>query len=218
MVKREILTPQEIEDIQVRCAQGDARCEDVALLMRALQLAVEQRDHWRREWEKVSGVATEKAHRKPEKQDRPARHGVVEIFTDGACQGNPGPGGWAAILKYGDKTKELWGFEPHTTNNRMELTAVAEALKALRTPCTVIATTDSQYVKNGVTQWIHTWKRNGWLTSTKKPVKNIDLWKVLDEFNNKHSVTWRWVRGHAGHPENERCDMLARMAIEKAQR
>lgn len=137
----------------------------------------------------------------------------VEVFTDGACRGNPGPGGWGAILRYKTVEKELSGSEAHTTNNRMELMAVIEALRALKEPCSVDLTTDSQYLKNGITSWIHTWKRNGWKTSTKEPVKNRDLWEALDELSQKHLIRWHWVPGHQGHPENERCDLLARSAM-----
>jgi ribonuclease HI len=137
----------------------------------------------------------------------------VEIFTDGACRGNPGPGGWGAILRYKTVERELSGADPHTTNNRMELMAVIEALRALKEPCSVNLYTDSQYLKNGITSWIHAWKRNGWKTSTKEPVKNRDLWEELDELSQKHHIRWHWVPGHQGHPENERCDVLARSAI-----
>ncbi len=139
----------------------------------------------------------------------------VWLFTDGACKGNPGPGGWAALLRWGDHEKELWGAEPHTTNNRMELRAVIEGLKALKRPTPVRVVTDSQYVKNGMERWIHNWKRNGWRTAGRKPVKNADLWQALDELVNRHQVEWEWVRGHAGHPENERVDALANRAIEE---
>ncbi|NTU48748.1 MAG: ribonuclease HI [Syntrophobacteraceae bacterium] len=137
----------------------------------------------------------------------------VEIFTDGACRGNPGPGGWGAILRYKTVERELSGSDPHTTNNRMELMAVIEALRALKEPCSVNLYTDSQYLKNGITSWIHAWKRNGWKTSTKEPVKNRDLWEELDGLSQKHQIRWNWVPGHQGHPENERCDVLARSAI-----
>ncbi|MBU6406013.1 MAG: ribonuclease HI [Alphaproteobacteria bacterium] len=137
----------------------------------------------------------------------------VEIFTDGACSGNPGPGGWGAILRFNGTEKELSGAEALTTNNRMELMAAIAALEALTRPCAVTLTTDSQYVKDGLTKWIHGWKRNGWTTSDKKPVKNEDLWKRLDAAAARHRVTWQWVRGHTGHPENERADALARNAI-----
>ncbi|MCU0589579.1 MAG: ribonuclease HI [Syntrophobacteraceae bacterium] len=138
---------------------------------------------------------------------------TVEIFTDGACSNNPGPGGWGAILRYRETEKEISGYVPLTTNNRMEMTAVLEALAALKEPCRVHIHTDSTYLKDGITQWIRKWKRNGWLTAGKEPVKNRDLWEALDAAVRKHTVEWHWVRGHQGHPENERCDELARMAI-----
>lgn len=137
----------------------------------------------------------------------------VDIFTDGACSGNPGPGGWGAILRYGKIEKELSGGTADTTNNRMELTAAIEALTALRERCRVDLYTDSSYVKDGIGGWIEGWKRNGWKTSAKKPVKNVDLWQALEEARNRHDVTWHWIKGHAGHPENERADELARMAM-----
>jgi ribonuclease HI len=137
----------------------------------------------------------------------------VEIFTDGACSGNPGPGGWGAILRYKDVEKELSGGARQTTNNRMELTAVVEALRSLKEPCRVTLYTDSKYLKDGITSWIRTWKRNGWKTSAKQPVKNQDIWQALDEVVQKHEIEWRWIKGHTGHPENERCDELARKAI-----
>jgi ribonuclease HI len=139
----------------------------------------------------------------------------VELFTDGACRGNPGPGGWGVLLRYGDREKTLHGGERDTTNNRMELTAVIEGLKALKRPCRVRVTTDSQYVKNGITQWIHNWKKNGWKTAAKKPVKNDDLWRMLDEQVARHQVDWAWVRGHTGHPENELADELANRGIDE---
>jgi len=137
----------------------------------------------------------------------------VEIFTDGACSGNPGPGGWGAILRFGGHERELSGAEPATTNNRMELMAAIAALEALKRPCTVHLTTDSNYVRDGVTKWIHGWKRNGWRTADKKPVKNMELWQRLDAVRAAHEVHWHWVKGHSGHPENERADQLARGAI-----
>ena len=133
----------------------------------------------------------------------------VVIYTDGACKGNPGPGGWGAWLKSGEHEKELWGGEPKTTNNRMELTAVIEALASLKHRCTVTIYTDSEYVKNGITTWIHGWKARGWLTADKKPVKNVELWQRLESLAHEHQVTWRWVRGHVGDPGNERADQLA---------
>jgi ribonuclease HI len=142
----------------------------------------------------------------------------VEMFTDGACSGNPGPGGWGTILRYKTVEKELSGYSPATTNNRMELTAVVEGLRAIKEPCHLIIYTDSRYLKEGITGWIQKWKRNGWKTSSKTPVKNQDLWEALDQAARKHTIEWRWVRGHAGHPENERADQLAREAIRKGGR
>lgn len=138
---------------------------------------------------------------------------TVEIFTDGACSGNPGPGGWGAILRYGNVEKELCGGEQATTNNRMEMMAAITALESLKRPTSVRLYTDSQYVMNGITTWIHNWKRSGWKTSDKKPVKNVDLWQRLDAALKAHKVDWVWVRGHNGHIENERADALARSAI-----
>ena len=137
----------------------------------------------------------------------------IEMFTDGACSGNPGPGGWGAILRFNDTVKELSGGEADTTNNRMELMAAIEGLNALKEPCTVDLYTDSNYVRDGISKWIHGWKKNGWKTADKKPVKNGELWQGLDEANRRHKVTWHWVKGHAGHPENERADELARLGM-----
>ena len=139
----------------------------------------------------------------------------ITIFTDGACHGNPGPGGWAAVLQYGEHRKELSGADPATTNNRMELQAAIESLRALKSACKVELHTDSEYLKNGIERWVKNWKRNGWVTQERRTVKNADLWKELDELVSKHSVTWRWVKGHAGQAENERCDDLAGLAVEK---
>ncbi len=139
----------------------------------------------------------------------------VTLITDGSCLGNPGPGGWAAILRHGEKKKELVGSERQTTNNRMELTAVIEGLNALREPCEILLEIDSQYVKNGVTQWMPNWKRRGWKTASKQPVKNQDLWQALDEAVGRHDIRWQWVKGHADHADNNRCDELARGAAEK---
>ncbi len=139
----------------------------------------------------------------------------VTIYTDGACSGNPGAGGWGAFLSSDGKEKELSGGDAHTTNNRMELLAAIEGLRALKEPCDVKIYTDSQYVKNGITQWIHGWQKNGWQNSKKQPVKNADLWKDLLEAQKHHTISWHWVKGHAGDPGNERADMLARMAIVK---
>lgn len=140
---------------------------------------------------------------------------LVQIFTDGGCKGNPGPGGWGAILRYGDAEKEIYGSDPETTNNRMEMTAAIEALSLLKRPCEVELTTDSQYLRQGITQWIHNWKKRDWKTADKKPVKNKDLWMALDEQVQKHQVKWNWVKGHAGHPENERADELANIAMDE---
>lgn len=142
-----------------------------------------------------------------------ARESQVEIFTDGACSGNPGPGGWGAVLRFRDVEKELSGGEAATTNNRMELMAAIAALEALKRPSQVALTTDSTYLRDGITRWIHAWKRRNWKTADKKPVKNEDLWRRLETALSPHEVTWHWVRGHAGHPENERADRLARAAI-----
>ena len=138
---------------------------------------------------------------------------IVHIFTDGACKGNPGPGGWGAIMKYGDHVKELNGYSSKTTNNIMEITAVIEALKSLTRPCAIILTTDSNYVKDGITQWIHNWKKKGWKTANKKPVKNKECWLQLDVEVQRHQIEWKWVKGHSGHPENERADELANEAV-----
>ncbi len=138
---------------------------------------------------------------------------VVEIWTDGACKGNPGPGGWGALLRQGPHEKELWGGETGTTNNRMELTAVIEALKALKRPCHVVVHTDSQYVQKGMSEWLPNWKRRGWRTADKKPVRNAELWQALDALVAQHEVEWRWVRGHAGDPGNERADALANRGV-----
>ena len=140
---------------------------------------------------------------------------TVEVFTDGGCRGNPGPGGWGAVLRFGGHERELRGSEENTTNNRMELLAAISALEAMTEPCVVILTTDSNYVKDGITRWIRNWKANGWKTAAKKPVKNKDLWERLDAECLRHQVDWRWVKGHAGHPENERADGLANLAMDE---
>jgi ribonuclease HI len=139
----------------------------------------------------------------------------VEIFTDGACRGNPGPGGWGALLRYGDLEKKLYGGSLDTTNNRMELMAAIEALSALKKPCRVVLTTDSEYVRQGITTWLSNWKQKGWKTSAKKPVKNIDLWQQLDQQVARHEVQWHWVKGHSGHRENEIADQLANLGIDE---
>ena len=139
----------------------------------------------------------------------------IVIHTDGACEGNPGPGGWAAILRHGAHAKELCGGEPATTNNRMELRAAIEALRALKEPCEVELFTDSEYLRDGIISWVAAWKTRNWRTTDRKPVKNADLWRELDEICARHKVQWRWLKGHAGHPDNERCDELARGEISK---
>ena len=140
---------------------------------------------------------------------------TVEVFTDGGCRGNPGPGGWGAVLRFGGHERELRGSEESTTNNRMELLAAISALEAMTEPCVVVLTTDSTYVKDGITRWIRNWKANGWKTAAKKPVKNKDLWERLDAECLRHQVEWQWVKGHAGHPENERADGLANLAMDE---
>lgn len=142
----------------------------------------------------------------------------IEIFTDGACSGNPGPGGWGAILRAGTAEKELWGGEPATTNNRMEMMAVIRALQALKRPVNAKVYTDSQYVQKGMTEWLQGWKRRGWKTAGKEAVKNEDLWRELDALSSLHRLEWVWVKGHAGHVENERCDVLARQGVDAARR
>ncbi|HKJ76185.1 MAG TPA: ribonuclease HI [Gammaproteobacteria bacterium] len=144
-----------------------------------------------------------------------AKDKQVEAFTDGACRGNPGPGGWGVVLRYGDNERELYGGEPQTTNNRMELMAAIQALETLTRGCRVTLTTDSQYVMKGITEWMPSWKRRGWKTSAGKPVKNVELWQRLEAALQRHTVEWEWVRGHTGHPENERADALANRAIDE---
>jgi len=160
--------------------------------------------------------ATPAGH-EPQRHLDPTSHtgGAVQIFTDGACMGNPGPGGWGAILRYGSQEKEIYGGEPATTNNRMEIMAAIQGLESLTRPSTVRVYTDSAYLRNGITQWVPGWKRNGWKTRDKKPVKNVDLWMRLDSAARGHEVQWFWVKGHAGHPENERADELAGRGAEE---
>ena len=152
----------------------------------------------------------------PEANGRGRAAGGVTIYTDGACKGNPGRGGWGALLVWGEHERELCGGEPHTTNNRMELTAVIRALESLKRPCVVELYTDSQYVKQGIERWIHAWKRNGWLTSDRKPVKNAELWRELDQLAQQHDIRWHWVRGHNDHPGNTRADALANRGVATA--
>ena len=139
----------------------------------------------------------------------------IEMFTDGACRGNPGPGGWGVMLRFNSTEKELFGGEAQTTNNRMELMAAIRGMEALTKPCSVVLTTDSQYVMKGITEWMENWKRRGWKTAAKKPVKNVDLWQRLSSALEKHEVEWQWVRGHTGHPENERADELANRGVDE---
>lgn len=145
----------------------------------------------------------------------PKNKHTVEVFTDGACKGNPGPGGWGALLRYGDTEKELYGYQAESTNNQMELMAAIRGLEALTRPCKVVLTTDSQYVRQGITKWIHNWKKNNWKTAQKKEVKNKELWQQLDAAAEKHDLQWNWVKGHSGHVENERVDELANKAIDE---
>ena len=140
---------------------------------------------------------------------------TVEIFTDGGCRGNPGPGGWGVLLRYGKNEKELYGYDNETTNNRMELMAAIKGLEVLDQPCNVILTTDSQYVRQGISQWMENWKKRGWKTAAKKPVKNQDLWQRLDNATQRHQIDWRWVKGHSGHAENDRVDALANRAMDE---
>ena len=140
---------------------------------------------------------------------------TVEIHTDGACRGNPGPGGWGVLLRYGNTVRELSGGERETTNNRMELTAAIRALEALKRPCQVVLYTDSEYLRRGITEWLSNWKSRGWKTAGRKPVKNADLWRRLDELSSKHDIQWRWVKGHAGDPGNERADQLANEGLDR---
>ena len=142
----------------------------------------------------------------------------VTIHTDGACDGNPGPGGWAAVLRFGEHVRELTGGEPATTNNRMELQAAISALTALKQPCDVTLFTDSEYLRQGITEWLSRWKANNWRTVDRKPVKNDDLWRQLDEVASRHSISWQWLKGHAGHPDNERCDQVAGAQIQEIRR
>ena len=168
--------------------------------------------------EQAAASSAGREQRMNQEQNTAANLTKVEIFTDGACKGNPGTGGWGALLESGGKEREMKGGEAHTTNNRMELSAAIAALEALKKPCSVDIYTDSQYVQKGISEWIHGWKARGWKTSTREPVKNDDLWKALDLAQQQHAVEWRWVRGHNGHPGNERADVLANRGVATVRR
>jgi ribonuclease HI len=202
-----LLSADELNDIEARLDAGAVNDDDVRRLITTVrELQTERKAAIKNERPTVIDRRL---------QDEMKNGDAVKIFTDGACSGNPGPGGWGAIVQFKGEQRELSGGDRHTTNNKMEMTAAIEALDSLLTSCKVVITTDSTYLRDGITKWIVNWKRNGWRTADKKPVKNADLWVQLDELNRRHSIEWRWVRGHAGHPENERCDELAREAIGK---
>ncbi len=213
----ETMTLEELADIEARLDHGETRAEDARRLVQTVRKLLGEKKAAPAEKKPrvAAGKAIEGAVSGDPDVPLPSwdQSGQVEIFTDGACQGNPGPGGWGALLRSGGGAKELSGYERQTTNNRMELTAVIRALEELRGRREVTVCTDSQYVKKGITEWIKGWKANGWRTAARTPVKNAELWRELDELNRSHNVTWQWTRGHSGHPENERCDELARMAI-----
>ena len=154
-------------------------------------------------------------HKNTPEKTTPDKITKVQVYTDGACRGNPGPGGWGVLLRYNDTEKELYGAERATTNNRMELMAAIQALESLKRACEVTLTTDSQYVRKGITEWIDNWKRRGWKTADKKPVKNQDLWQRVEQATHKHKIHWKWIKGHSGHAENERADALANKAVDE---
>ncbi len=211
MEERLILSETDLEEIEGKVRAGVASREDLDLLLSTcrhfLSGGVKSR-------KKAASSGQTRATRKAVGCPAGVDKGVVEIFSDGACQGNPGPGGWGVIVREGSVERELSGGESKTTNNRMEMMGIIEALKSLDNPCKVVLTTDSQYVQKGITSWIHGWKRNGWQTADRKPVKNQDLWVELDRLNQSHDIEWKWIKGHNGHLENERCDELAREAIQ----
>ncbi len=209
-----LLSFRELVAIEERHRAGRLKPDDVDRLIYSVRRlredwALKEKDEGQVEEGQVKGEETSP------KKTFLGRCVKAEVFTDGACQGNPGPGGWGVILRVQGRERELSGGAPHTTNNRMEMTAVIEGLKALPEGCHVALTTDSQYVQKGITQWIKNWKRNGWKNAAREPVKNADLWREMDRLSQKHSINWHWVRGHSGHRENERCDQLARREIEK---
>lgn len=220
------ILPSHAELTAAYCADGVFKAGDYFSLCPSCRNRLVQGDGFCRECQRKEAEArfkrvapAEAAKTVAPMEKASAKGPTIHIFTDGACQGNPGPGGWGAIIRIpGQAIQELSGGSKATTNNKMELTAAIEALKSLSEPSKVVLTTDSQYLKNGITLWIRAWKRNGWKTADKKPVKNADLWNKLDALNQQHEIDWRWVRGHSGHPENERCDQLAVKAIEALRR
>lgn len=205
------LSARQLEAIEKRFRAGDVTDRDVEHLIFTVRAFLEEKPR-RGEPRQVEKLAA-KDGAVPAAPAAGRGSGTVQVFTDGACEGNPGPGGWGAIVRMNGTERELSGGEGRTTNNRMELSAAIEALKILPPSSRVVLTTDSQYVQKGITQWIKNWKKNGWVNAAREPVKNADLWRELDALCGEHSVEWRWVRGHAGHAENERCDALARQAI-----
>lgn len=206
---RKMLSIEEINEIEERFRQGTATERDIDRLLYTIRRLLP--DGAQQERPGRTAKTTKNKHSREKVASQLQQ--TIAIFTDGACAGNPGPGGWGAIIRTANQEQEMSGGEPRTTNNKMELTAAIEALKNLSSPSHVILTTDSQYVRKGITEWIKRWKVNGWRNASKQPVKNAELWRQLDELNQKHTVEWRWVAGHTGHPENERCDELARRAI-----
>lgn len=215
MVSRK-LSARQLEAIEKRFRAGEVTDKDIEHLIFTVRAFLEEKPRRAESRQPVKPSAESGAA--PAVPAVGHGTGTVQVFTDGACEGNPGPGGWGAIVRMNGTEKELSGGERRTTNNRMELSAAIEGLKILPPSSQVVLTTDSQYVQKGITQWIKNWKRNGWINAAKEPVKNADLWRELDALCGEHSVEWRWVRGHAGHAENERCDALAREAIRKAWR
>ncbi len=207
------LTASGVDAIKKRLESGGVTDEDVERLIYTVRELLEGAAPKSRAKKMDAPLDQAAVGPASEVEAAPAGLGLIEIFTDGACERNPGPGGWGAIVRSNGSEKKLSGGETHTTNNRMELTGVIEALKTLPPGCDITITTDSQYVQKGITQWIHKWKRNGWKTVDKRPVLNADLWNALDALTQKHRIKWAWTRGHVGHPENEECDRLARNAI-----
>lgn len=216
MIKN-ILAVEQVDGIEERLRAGQVRTEDIESLIFTV------RELRRGFTDKANKVSTNDGHKRAADEE-PLRvwpapgqcSTTVEIFTDGACEGNPGPGGWGAIVRIAGEERELSGGERQTTNNRMELMAAIEALSALPVSSSkVVLTTDSRYVQQGITEWIKNWKKNGWKNAARQPVKNDDLWKRLDELSQRHNIEWHWVRGHNGHRENERCDELARAAVSR---